>query len=608
MSVINVLSPHVADLIAAGEVVERPASVIKELIENSFDAGAGNVTVEIRDGGSTYIRITDNGCGMSPEDAGIASLRHATSKLKDEHGLDGISTMGFRGEALAAISSVCHMEIITREKGSEIGTRVVLDAGDIDDISPFGCPEGTTIICRDLFFNTPARLKFLKSDRSEASSCIAAAQRCALGRPEISVRFVRDGSEEFFTPGDGSIKSCLYSLLGRDEANGMLMCNSSFDSFVLKGFVSSPSQGRGNRSHQYFFVNGRNIKSPLLQTAVEQAYRNTLLVGKYPSCVLYLELPYGSVDVNVHPAKTEVRFGAEKGVFDFVYQAVKLALESEYSVPDSDPAENDEDKPIQHNEPKPAPCVVSNPSSACLQSGREVSFVPHFNENYSQQIMNDFSSFHPRHGNSMPWEEKNVENSVKSVEKPAVSAHKIIGEAFRTFIIVEQEDKIVLIDKHAAHERMVFDKLKSASSPVSSQFLLTPVTLHFSLEECEIAEKYGELLSEFGFEIEPFGESEFIVRSVPSDLDPAQTGSAVEEILDKIKSDGSPDPAEARDYILHTVACKSAIKAGWDTHRQELEEIVSTVLSGDVLYCPHGRPVSSVITRKDFDKLFKRIV
>ena len=329
MPVINILSPHVADMIAAGEVVDRPASVVKELIENSFDAGAKNVTVEIRGGGAPYIRVTDDGCGMAPEDAGVAFLRHATSKLHDESGLEAIATMGFRGEALAAISAVSHVELRTRRAGDPAGTFVELSAGDIQEMGPVGCPEGTTMIVRDLFFNTPARLKFLKSDRAEASACIQAALRCALGRPEVSVRFLRDGKEEFFSPGDGREDSCVYTLLGRDLAASMLPCKSEDEGLRLSGFVSSPAAGRGNRSAQYFFCNGRFIKSALLQAALEQAYKNTLLTGRYPACALYLNIGYGSVDVNVHPAKMEIKFSFEKKVFDLVYNAVRLALENE---------------------------------------------------------------------------------------------------------------------------------------------------------------------------------------------------------------------------------------------------------------------------------------
>ena len=642
MSVINILSPHVADLIAAGEVVERPASVIKELLENSFDAGAKHVTCEIRDGGATYIRVTDDGCGMAPEDAGIAFVRHATSKLSDESGLEHISTMGFRGEALAAISSVSHMELITRQKNAPEGTRVLLEAGDIEEMSPFGCPEGTTMICRNLFYNTPARLKFLKSDRSEASACITAAMRCALGRPDVSVRMIRDGKEEFFSPGDGKLDSCVYALLGREEAASMLACSSASEALSLSGFVSSPAEGRGNRSRQFFFVNGRFIKSTLLQSAVEQAYRNTLLVGRYPSCVLYLTLSFSSVDVNVHPAKTEIRFGSEKQVFDFVYQAVKLALASEDRLT---PVGKKEASVPPDSEVKAAPLsavqntISSAPADDSLTSreaASEVDTVPPFpapDISVRQPVEYAIPSDLPERAFSVPLnrpseepssvfhapevayqtrislaDEKNVENSVQNVESPAVPNHKILGEAFRTYIIVECNGELILIDKHAAHERMIFDRLKAAGRSVTSQMLLIPAIVHLSLEEMELLSRYGELLTQLGFEIEPYGEKEVIVRGVPAEMSTADVAASVEEICEKLRSSNTPDPSGVFDEILHTVACKAAIKAGWDTQRSELEKIASAVLSGQVLYCPHGRPVSSVITRKDLDRLFKRIV
>lgn len=642
MSVINILSPHVADLIAAGEVVERPASVVKELLENSFDAGSKHVTCEIRDGGATYIRVTDDGCGMAPEDAGIAFVRHATSKLSDESGLEHISTMGFRGEALAAISSVSHMELITRQKNAPEGTRVLLEAGDIEDMSPFGCPEGTTMICRNLFYNTPARLKFLKSDRSEASACITAAMRCALGRPDISVRMIRDGKEEFFSPGDGKLDSCVYALLGREEAASMLACSSASEALSLSGFVSSPAEGRGNRSRQFFFVNGRFIKSTLLQSAVEQAYRNTLLVGRYPSCVLYLTLSFSSVDVNVHPAKTEIRFGSEKQVFDFVYQAVKLALASEDRLTPVGKKEASV-PPVSEVKAAPLSAVQNTPSS--VPSGNSLTsqeIVPEVNagqaapstvapiQKTSEYII---PSDMPERAFSVPFnhpseepssvfrapevayqtrisldDEKIVENSVQNVESPAVPDHKILGEAFRTYIIVECNGELILIDKHAAHERMIFDRLKAAGRSVTSQMLLIPAIVHLSLEEMELLSRYGELLTQLGFEIEPYGEKEVIVRGVPAEMSTADVAASVEEICEKLRSSNTPDPSGVFDEILHTVACKAAIKAGWDTQRSELEKIASAVLSGQVLYCPHGRPVSSVITRKDLDRLFKRIV
>lgn len=636
MSVINLLSPHVADLIAAGEVVERPASVIKELIENAFDAGAHNITCEIRNGGLTYIRVTDDGCGMAPEDAGIAFLRHATSKLSDESGLESISTMGFRGEALAAISSVSHIELITRQTGAPEGTRVLLDAGDIQDMTPFGCPEGTTMICRDIFYNTPARLKFMKSDRSEASACITAALRCALGRPDVSVRFLRDGNEEFFSPGDGRADSCLYSLLGRDEAASMLRCSGSSDTLKLSGFISSPANGRGNRAHQFFYVNGRFIHSALLQSALEQAYKNTLLVGRYPSCVLSLTLSFSSVDVNVHPAKTEIRFGSEKAVFDFVYQAVRLALEAEdtLSAP-SEPASpaRTAAKPVSAPAAHSSVRTVGSGNSfyqsmradefrgrvSVSPSGESILRAP--DSSYASQLRMDLPSGKPVSSPVIQKPEKTaesadipipvekpVEKPVQNVEKSPLPDHKILGEAFRTYIIVEQEGTLLLIDKHAAHERMIFDRLKSAGSSISSQMLLVPSILHPSLEDAEILEKNAALLTGLGFEIEPYGEKEYIVRGVPADMNASDVPSSVEEICEKIRTCKTPDPSSARDEILHTVACKAAIKAGWNTQKEELEKIVSAVLSGEIRYCPHGRPVSALITHKDLDKLFKRIV
>ena len=367
MPEIQILSPHLADLIAAGEVVERPASVVKELVENAFDAGARTVTVELRGGGATYLRVTDDGCGMAPEDAGIAFLRHATSKLHDEQGLEAIGTMGFRGEALAAISAVSHITLTTRQRGAAAGTHMTLDAGDIQDMYETGCPEGTTMIVRDLFFNTPARRKFLKSDRAEGAACAAAALRCALGRPDVSVRCIRDGEEVFFSPGDNKLDSCVYSLLGRDLAMSLLPCTGEADGVRVHGFISSPAAGRGSRAQQYFFCNGRWIRSAALQAALEQAYRNTLLVGRFPACVLYVELSCAAVDVNVHPAKTEVKFTHERAVFDAVYYGARAALEAEkapvttLSKTAAKPEPAPKADPFVPSTPKAAPAAAQHP-------------------------------------------------------------------------------------------------------------------------------------------------------------------------------------------------------------------------------------------------------
>jgi len=631
MPVINILSPHLADMIAAGEVVERPASVVKELMENAFDAGAKNLTVEIRNGGATYIRVTDDGCGMSPEDAGIAFLRHATSKLHDEKGLEAIGTMGFRGEALAAVSAVSNIEMTTRRRGDDSGTMISLTAGDILDMGPAGCPYGTTMIVRDLFFNTPARLKFLKSDRSEASACQLAALRCALGRPEVSVRFIRDGKEEFFSPGDGRMDSCLYSLLGRDMAANMLSCVSTGEGLSVSGFVSSPSACRGNRSAQYFFCNGRFIKSPLLQTAVEQAYKNSLLSGRFPACVLYLEISSASVDVNVHPAKTEVKFSSEKQVFDLVYHAVRFALEGESRTaePQVSPATYKAVQAEQNFYRRMSSSEFRSTLGGADYAAGKISAVSASVKGAREDLQMRSAQLDYQSGTSLPtyrespvfsskkseipsyidsFPLQNVDKTVQTVENFPVCEHKIIGEILKTYIIVERKDSIVLIDKHAAHERVIFDRLKSLESQIMSQSLLSPIPLHLNGEDSELVELNGELLCQLGFEIEPFGENEFIIRAAPADIASSDIVPALEEICEKLRRGNAPDKNSVRDEILHTLACKAAIKAGWDTHKEELSRLVEAVLSGQVKYCPHGRPVAVTMSRKDLDKMFKRIV
>ena len=694
MPQINLLSPHVADLIAAGEVVERPASVIKELMENSFDAGAKHVTVEISDGGATMIRITDDGCGMAPEDAGIAFLRHATSKLHDEHGLEAIETMGFRGEALAAISAVSHIELYTRRPEDTEGTYMTLTAGEIDEMEPTGCPAGTSICIRDLFYNTPARLKFLKSDRSEASACVQAGLRCALGRPEISVRFLRDGKEEFFTPGDGEMSSACYALLGREISSTLLPVSSSDEELGLKGFISSPAMGRGNRGAQYFYVNGRFIRSSLLQAALEQAYKNTLLTGRYPACVVYLEIRPGAVDVNVHPAKTEVKFSEERRVFNLLYQAALETLHGENRVAAENAQMKDEAKPLSRRPDSKTgtstgetgeaafaplsaaaaptsvpgkPVASAEPTAASLAEATppvvterryEAATMPAWKQTAEPVVSTEPLTTHavggPAQGDlrqsignvpsaiqirdnlpaqqtlftasasaetkeeqtiSAPAPEEKpaasetaVENSVQDVDKFPVPDHKIVGEALKTYIIVEVEDRIILIDKHAAHERMNSDRLKTQQREIPAQQLLVPITKRVTAEELGLLKEFGELFEEFGFEIEPFGEHEVILRAVPADILPDDALPALEEILEHLEKGDTPDPRSARDELLHTVACKAAIKAGWNTGMAELERITQEVLSGRVKYCPHGRPVSATVTRKELDKLFLRIV
>ncbi len=631
MAVINVLAPHVANMIAAGEVVERPGSVVKELMENAADAGARNITVELRGGGATFIRVTDDGCGMVPEDAESCFLRHATSKLRDEQGLEAISTMGFRGEALAAIAAVSHVELLTRREEDEAGTSVTLSGGEMQSIGPAGCPKGSVFTVQDLFYNTPARLKFMKSDRAEGAWCVQTALRVALGRPDISVRCIRDGREEFFTPGDGRPESAVYALLGRDIALSMLSVQGENEGVSVTGFVGSPSAGRGNRAMQFFFVNGRAIRSQSLQAAVEQAYKNTLLVGRFPSCVLYITMSPGAVDVNVHPTKNEVKFSSEKRVFDAVYYSALNALHgredtvemhlsrgTEKRLHPAAPAAAPETKMRQTIAPsaetanKAAPAPAAAPAAQMtleLHSpvytygkGMTIPAPPRHTAGGAYVRRQEEPPVRPAPQPPAAWEPKTPAAETQAASSEPV---RLVGEVLRTYIIAEQGERVLIIDKHAAHERLVFDALKARDREMLSQGLIVPQTWRPDREAREILEENAALLQELGFGLEPYGEEDMILRAVPEALDPAQAIPALEEICEKLKT-GSRDLA--RDGILQTIACKAAIKAGWDTDPLELQVLADKVASGQIKYCPHGRPVAVTLTRRELDKQFSRIV
>lgn len=618
---IQILSPHLADLIAAGEVVERPASVVKELVENAFDAGARTVTVELRGGGATYLRVTDDGCGMTPEDAGIAFLRHATSKLHDAQGLEAIGTMGFRGEALAAISAVSHITLTTRRRGAPSGTHMTLDAGEIQDMYETGCPEGTTMIVRDLFYNTPARRKFLKTDRAEGAACAAAALRCALGRPDVSVRCIRDGEELFFSPGDNKLDSCVYSLLGRELAKTLLPCESEVDSVRVHGFISSPAAGRGSRAQQHFFCNGRWIRSTALQAALEQAYRNTLLVGRFPACVLYVELSCAAVDVNVHPAKTEVKFSHERAVFDAVYYGARAALEAERapaaavpkpSVPKPEPAS----APAPKADPfPPAAPSRSTPAAPVFSTARTYAPAAPAEEAVSFRSPTASAFAAPRVTPPPVFPALEPESAEAETPSPLARAvppetppARLIGEAMHTYILVEKGDTLILIDKHAAHERINFDRLRQNPADIPSQTLLEPLPFTPDASDAEVLQQHGDTLAELGFTLEPFGRSDYILRGVPAQIDAGDALPALEEICAQLRHGAHTDAQAVRDEVLKTVACKAAIKAGWQTEPEELLRLADAVCAGEVKYCPHGRPVAVTLTRRELDKLFKRIV
>lgn len=642
---IQILSPHLADLIAAGEVVERPASVVKELVENAFDAGARTVTVELRGGGATYLRVTDDGCGMTPEDAGIAFLRHATSKLHDAQGLEAIGTMGFRGEALAAISAVSHITLTTRRQGAPSGTHMTLDAGEIQDMYETGCPEGTTMIVRDLFYNTPARRKFLKTDRAEGAACAAAALRCALGRPDVSVRCIRDGEELFFSPGDNKLDSCVYSLLGRELAKTLLPCESEVDGVRVHGFISSPAAGRGSRAQQHFFCNGRWIKSAALQAALEQAYRNTLLVGRFPACVLYVELSCAAVDVNVHPAKTEVKFSHERAVFDAVYYGARAALEAEkepvatLSKTAAKPEPAPKADPFVPAAPKAAPAAAQHPPAPAAPTFAPArTYAPAAPAEEALSFRSPTASAFaapcvtpppvfpaPARTAPQPPMPKPVVQGVQTVLEPEPAEQetpsplaravppetppaRLIGEAMHTYILVEKGDTLILIDKHAAHERINFDRLRQNPADIPSQTLLEPLPFTPDASDAEVLQQHGDTLAELGFTLEPFGRSDYILRGVPAQIDAGDALPALEEICAQLRHGAHTDAQAVRDEVLKTVACKAAIKAGWQTEPEELLRLADAVCAGEVKYCPHGRPVAVTLTRRELDKLFKRIV
>ena len=622
MPQINILSSHVADLIAAGEVVEKPANAVKELLENAFDAHARSVTVDIRGGGRECIRIIDDGAGMSAEDAGICCLRHATSKLSDAKGLEAIGTMGFRGEALAAIASVSRMSITTRQRGTAQGARVELTAGEIDEMSEIGCREGTVIEVRDLFYNTPARLKFLGSDRAEGQACVQTALRSAMGRPEISVRCLKDGAEQFFTPGDGKLESCVYALLGRETALDFLSVESENEGILCRGFVSAPEHCRGNRTLQYFFCNGRPIRSQKLSAALEQAYKNTAMVGKFPACVLYIELNPNAVDVNVHPTKSEVRFADEKAVFDAVYYGALSALtkEDKLSISGYVPKST---APVMSRSEATRQSVPSSPKSDFFQSMSAAEFrakasgwdKPSRQESVwapapQKEILRDSggSSYsapvRPLHVKKTPPAAVVQEVMDESFREEPI---RYIGEALRLYILLEQGDRLILIDKHAAHERLLFDKIRLWEQPLMAQELLLSVSVEADAEAMELWERNRALFSHLGFECEPFGERSLLLRTVPADIDPAEAAPLLEELLSKLREGRSLSLQDIREKLAETVACKAAIKSGYSTDSRELQALAKRVLSGEVKYCPHGRPVAVVLTKTELDKRFERI-
>ncbi len=694
MGRINVLPRHIAELIAAGEVVERPSSVVKEIMENSIDAGSKNITIEIKHGGITYIRITDDGCGMDAEDVRKAFISHATSKIATEDDLAGIGTLGFRGEALASIAAVAKVEVMTRPDADVMGTRYSIEGGAEKELSEAGCPAGTTLIIRDIFYNTPARMKFLKKDVTEGNSVAGVVDRIALSHPEVSIRFIRDGKQQLLTPGNGKLGETIYAIFGREFAMGLLPVDYNLSGVGVRGYISKPVASRANRTMQFFFINGRLVKSVTAMSAVENAYRDSIMVGKFPACVLHLTMPNECVDVNVHPAKTEVRFANEKQVYEAVYYAVKSCLSKDYSKPEVRLAQSGRTSdllkpPVKEQKGEQLRMTAAeyrekfvNGGKAEKKSGfiggekeKSVSafaferkmeapktetvkekieapkksfFVAdsfkhtYADDNSASESFSTLADYDRKSAQSKSQpllngeEDKSEKDETGAVNegavndkddikaevseptqedktqaaaegKIAVPSFRIVGEAFKTYIFVECGGELLIVDKHAAHERMIYERLKRETEHFS-QVLLKPVTITLSKEEYSVITENLEEFSKAGFSVEDFGFGTVIVRETPMELDGESITEIVCELAAALASNKIDVRSSKTDWLYHSVACRSAIKAGDATTDYEMQKFIGELLKNpDIKYCPHGRPVMIKMTRNELEKSFGRI-
>lgn len=703
MGVINVLDKHIAELIAAGEVVERPSSVIKELVENSIDAGAKNITVEIKNGGTTFMRVADDGCGIYRDDIKKAFLRHATSKVKTANDLDMISTLGFRGEALASISAVSRLQVITKNENEEIGSCYEIEGGDEISLEEAGCPTGTTFVIRDLFYNIPARSKFLKKDVAEGNAVSALMDKIVLSHPEVAFTFIRDGKQVLRTFGDGKLLSAIYSVFGKDFAKGLIPVDYTLDSVTVKGYISKPINSRPNRNMQNFFINGRFVKTRTGMAALEEAYKGSIMVGKFPSAVLQLTVPYEIIDVNVHPAKIEVRFINERPVFDAIYHAVKTALQqgderkqihfkentafneikkvnpfnnaqAVFAKAENTPAEKPI-KPIERIEPvlknsEPKPYnpfdeldLKDEKSKPVSIDNLKMSYSSNPFDIYSKQAIKRNSELENKKAEfskqklekaeqlilkatqqeeSLPKQEITVDDlTAESTETPIetevskeevkplkeISENKtdnndaltelpkeqtklrFLGEAFNTYIIVEKNDnEVLIIDKHAAHERIIYEKLKADSGSANVQYLLTPITVTLDKIDYDAAVSNLDMFAKCSFDVEDFGNGTLLVRSAPQYLAATEIADCITEMSGYIASGKKDIYTEKMDWFYHNVSCRSAIKAGNKSTVQELMDIAWTLeRNPQIKYCPHGRPICIVMTKYEIEKQFGRL-
>lgn len=634
---INILPKEIYQLIAAGEVVERPSSVVKEMIENSIDAGAKSVTVEIKNGGSTYIRITDDGCGIARSQVKKVFIPHATSKIAARDDLDAIATLGFRGEAMASISAVAKVELITRAQGEELGTRYEIAGSQELDFSDAGCPVGTTIAVRDIFYNTPARMKFLKKDVTEGNAVSAVVESMAISHADISFRFIRDGKQILMTSGNGILKDAVYSVFGKEFASSLIEVDYSINHMRISGLVTKPHASRKSRSMQYFFINSRMVKSRTALAALEQAYKNLIMVGRFPGCVLNIECDASFVDVNVHPAKIEVRFANEKPVFDLIYYGVKSAVETgdtpkeavfkeQSSVSGRLDFLKKEEPPVQmqfrqkqnvndfwsvaapkkyNAEFEKAPADAEKKFSGFINISQDTKKETKKEIEAYTQVLDDVVEGADNAVNAAVSSEKSIINDKpQEIEIPDFT---VVGEAFKTYILVQIDNDLFVIDKHAAHERMNFEKLKS-ETVINSQVLLAPVVVRLSSAEYTLVCDNLDLYKNCGFLVEDFGNSSVIVRECPSILDGEDVEDLILETVQKL-SDGKTDiMPEQMDWIFHSTSCRAAVKAGDYTSPYERDLFVKKLLSmPEIRYCPHGRPVMIKISKYDIEKQFGRV-
>lgn len=677
MGRINVLDKHTAELIAAGEVVERPSSVVKELLENSIDAGADKITVEIQHGGISFLRISDNGHGIMRDDIRNAFKRNATSKISNELDLEKIGTLGFRGEALASISSVSKVQLITKAREEEIGTAYEIEGGVEKSFDDAGCPDGTTFIMRDLFYNVPARYKFLKKDISEGNAVAGVIDRIALSHPDIAITFIRDNKTTLKTSGDGKLLSAIYSVYGRDFANSLIPVDYELNGMRLSGYVSKPAGGRANRNMQNTFINGRFVKSKTISIALEEACKGAVMVGKFPSCVLNLIITPEAVDVNVHPSKIEVRFINERPVFDTVYHGIKSALlkgdtRKEAIISRKVTSElkkinpfvlankviKEEKNPVEGTncakqsvfdelEFKTDTSIAKNSAYVSDSTSPKKAYFNLINKQTKNESKNDFTheslntfsntnkkleieESKPEPIAELEYNSKN-KGIPKSVEQAARTAEeqrntseekhtistlidedkenfRYIGEAMNTYIIVETDNnKIVLIDKHAAHERIIFEKLKKEKGTGTVQMLLLPITVTLEKSEYNAAINHLDMFKDVGFEVENFGNGTVIVRSAPSYLKNADIEDTIVEICGHIAENRKEIATEYMEWIYHNISCRAAIKAGNKSTTKELIDIANTVFNDDnIRYCPHGRPVCIELSKYEIEKQFGR--